>query len=64
MDSEKFEFVLLTDFGHRVEHFYGTRAEADKKFDYLSNIAKADGVFCIAYYCASVGGLVNAHSRT
>lgn len=57
---EEFTFVVLRHSGHTVEKMYMTRAEADTRFTVLSaeNYNTTEGVY-VAYYCASVGGLVN-----
>lgn len=62
MENEMFTFVLLTHTGHSVEQQYFNRRDADKRFNDLVNksVASPDGL-AVAYYCASVGGLVNAH---
>lgn len=61
MENEMFTFVVCTHVGHNVEYVYCNRVEADKKFDRLvcGEKNKTSGLF-VAYYCASVGGLVNA----
>jgi hypothetical protein len=61
MEIEKFTFVVCSDFGHTTEERYSSREDADKHFGELSEIAhRGTTVRFIAYYCASVGGLVNA----
>lgn len=60
MDYEPFTFVTLTSSGHNVETLYLLRADADKRFDHLASIA---GTIAVAYYCASVGGLVNCQTN-
>lgn len=61
MENEMFTFVTCSHLGHNVEYQYCSRRDADKHFDKLvADMAVATGLF-VAYYCASVGGLVNAH---
>lgn len=61
MENETFTFVICTHEGHRVEHVYCNRKDADRKFDVLVAIeAESPGGLFVAYYCASIGGLVNA----
>jgi hypothetical protein len=59
MANEMFTFVTLFHDGHRVEQTYSTRAEADAWFNKLIDLPPSEGALVIAYYCASVGGLVN-----
>jgi hypothetical protein len=62
MENEMYTFVMCSHVGHQVEHFYCNRKDADKHFDTL--VAGMGGVttaLFVAYYCPSVGGLVNAH---
>lgn len=59
-ESEKFTFIVLTTEGHSVEERYFNRHYADKHFDKLVNEAQGPKAVCVAYYCASVGGCVNA----
>lgn len=63
MEQEKFTFVTLTHSGHRLEERYMTRAEANARFDFMvaAEERSPEGL-AVAYYCASVGGLVNAWS--
>jgi hypothetical protein len=63
MENEMFTFVVCTHLGHAVEHIYCNRQDANRKFDGLvaSHAAHPEGLF-VAYYCPSVGGLVNAWS--
>lgn len=64
MDNEMFTFVQCSHAGHQVEYRYFTRREADKHFDKLvGDLHPQEGLF-VAYYCGSVGGLVNAHYAT
>lgn len=61
MENEMFTFVTCTHLGHQVEQQYCNRYDADKHFNELvAGMSAATGLF-VAYYCASVGGLVNAH---
>jgi hypothetical protein len=61
MENEMFTFVTCSHLGHCVEYRYFTRKDADRLFDKLvSDLSPVTGLF-VAYYCASVGGLVNAH---
>jgi hypothetical protein len=61
MENEKFTFVVLSHEGHYAEDLYCNRRDADKHFNELCRQmhAKPSGLY-VAYYCASVGGLVNA----
>lgn len=61
MENELFTFFVLTHSGHSRFDTYMNRREADKHFDELVRQmhARADGL-TVAYYCASVGGLVNS----
>jgi len=52
-----FTFVVLTTESHRVEHRYHSREQADRLFDRLT---LEPGAISVAFYCASVGGCVNA----
>jgi hypothetical protein len=63
MENEMFTFVVCTHEGHRVEHVYCNRSDADRKFDVLVayQAEQPAGLF-VAYYCPSVGGLVNSWS--
>ena len=56
--NEMFTFVVCTSFGHTVSYLYCSRAEADTHFDDL--IEDTCDVQFVAYYVASVGGLVNS----
>jgi len=60
MENELFTFVLLAHEGHVVENLFLSRHDADKKFDALTKCGTEDNLVAVAYYCASVGGLVNA----
>lgn len=61
MEQELFTFVVLTHEGHSTEHRYCNRRDADKHFDELSRQMHASSVgLYVAYYCPSVGGLVNS----
>lgn len=61
MEQEKFTFVVLSHEGHSTEDRYCNRRDADKHFAELSRQMHASPVgLYVAYYCASVGGLVNA----
>lgn len=61
MENETFTFVVCSHVGHTTEQRFMNRREADKHFDELVLRAQSpDGLF-VGYYCASVGGLVNAH---
>lgn len=61
MENELFTFVQCSHVGHAVEQRYFNRREADKHFDTLvAALHPQEGLF-VAYYCGSVGGLVNAH---
>lgn len=59
MENEMFTFVTLGHKGHTVENLFLSRHDADKLFKVLCESA-TDNVVTVAYYCASVGGLVNA----
>lgn len=60
-EVEVYTFVQCSHVGHTVEHRYFNRREADRYFDKLVvNQSPTEGLF-VGYYCASVGGLVNAH---
>ena len=58
MEHELFTFVACTDLGHVVESRICTRKHADHHFDEM--IEHTDGVKFVAYYCGSVGGLINS----
>lgn len=58
MENEMFTLVVCTSFSHVVETRYCSRSRADSYFDDL--IEGTDDVQFVAYYCASVGGLVNS----
>lgn len=59
MENEMFTFVTCTSFGHSVEYHYCSRKDADTHFDNL--VAQTNpATLYVAYYCATVGGLVNA----
>lgn len=61
MESELFTFVVLTHEGHSVEQRYFNRHDADKHFDKKCDEMHASPVgLAVAYYAASVGGLVNS----
>lgn len=64
MENEKFTFLVLTHEGHRTEERYCNRKEADRYFDKLVTAPEQQGAvgLFVAYYCASVGGLVNSWS--
>jgi len=57
VENEMFTFVVLTTESHRVEHRYHSREQADRLFDRLT---LEPGAISVAFYCASVGGCVNA----
>lgn len=64
MESEMFTFVQCSHVGHSVEQRYLSRRDADRYFDKLvADLHPQEGMF-VAYYCGSVGGLVNAHYVT
>jgi hypothetical protein len=59
--DEMFTFVTCSHIGHGVEHRYFSRREADTYFNHIvANLSASTGLF-VAYYCATSGGLVNAH---
>lgn len=61
MENEMFTFVVCSHEGHSVEYHYCSRYDADKKFCALSSREAASTIGdYVAYYCASVGGLVNS----
>lgn len=60
---EEFTFVTCSDTAHAVEKRYMKRRDADLFFDRITQHMIKGDVF-VAYYCASVGGLVNAHYAT
>lgn len=62
MEPELFTFVTCDDLGHHVSHIFFTRANADLHFDKLCSAAGRNTLL-IAYYCGSVGGLVNASTE-
>lgn len=63
MENEMFTFLVLTHEGHSTEQKFCNRREADKYFDTLSLASSNSSVgLYVAYYCGSVGGLVNAHA--
>lgn len=59
--TENFTFVVCSHTGHSVENRFFNRVEADVHFNQLVGLMQGNpnGMF-VAYYCASVGGLVNA----
>jgi hypothetical protein len=61
MENEMFTFVTCTHVGHSVEYRYLNRPEADRLYNTMveREAASPEGEF-VAYYCASVGGLVNS----
>lgn len=61
MESEAYTFVVCSHVGHSVESRYFNRHDADKHFNELVRQmhTSPEGLH-VAYYCASVGGLVNA----
>lgn len=62
MENEKFTFVVCTHEGHSTEERYCNRSEADRHFDQLVVAQSPTVSLFVGYYCASVGGLVNAWS--
>lgn len=62
MENEMFTFLVLTQEGHDTRYCYCSRKEADATFDRLivEQERKPATALGIAYYCASVGGCVNA----
>lgn len=56
---EAFNFVVTTDDGFRTEVFFGLRHYADKRYEEL--IAETPRLLHVAYYAASIPGLVNAY---
>jgi len=60
MENELFTFVVLTHGGHSTEQRFFNRSDADRHFNELVRLMHASPVgLTVAYYSASVGGLVN-----
>jgi hypothetical protein len=62
MENEMFTFVVLTQESHDIRYCYCSRTVADATFDRLirEQLKKSATSLGVAYYCASVGGCVNA----
>lgn len=61
MENEKFTFLVLKHDGHSAVEHYCNRRQADLLFDKLvREQAASPAGDTVAYYCASVGGLVNS----
>lgn len=64
MENEAFTFVVCSHTGHSVETVYGSRKEAERKFNSMCAFADdSPAGNVVAYYCASVGGLVNSYTK-
>jgi len=61
MSSEQFTFFVLTHEGFTQTSRFMNRTEADREYDRLvaEQSTRPEGEY-VAYYCASVGGLVNS----
>jgi hypothetical protein len=64
MENEMFTFVVCNHFAHSTESVYCTRHEANRKFDRLcaATEKQPEGDY-VAYYAASVGGLINSYRK-
>lgn len=64
-ENEVYTFVVLTHGGHQVGNVYCNRREADANFNALcADAEKTTAGLSVAYYCASVGGLVNFFAKS
>lgn len=64
MRKEAFTFLVCSTVGHFEQTYYFTRPEADEMFDKLSAaVEKSPEGEYVAFYCASVGGLVNSYRK-
>lgn len=61
MENELFTFYVLTHESHTRTDRYMTRADADREFRLIvDRHSKTPEAEYVAYYCPSVGGLVNS----